>query len=463
MGRGNPLDSKSADKIVSFWNGIFQESINFTVSSTGGVVTGSLAADSGLPSLTMMFSDGLTVLNVDPALTIVLTPGTLSVLQDNYIYIPQSTKVLTLSTSSWPTTEHIRVAFVSLLTATQTENDGAQVNQNINDHLIDSTTLQGHLTHLANRARKENAKHDSGSAGTLTISAGDLWASITSGIISQLHEHVFPALDMQTGDDIHIVNNFAQPFVTESNLNTQVLDALGNSLANSSFSFVLWGVQNRTGQTSHMMLNLPTGTYARNAPDEAVSDPLNKSVYSIPKNYVGRGFLIARFTLVLQPNGTDWSLFDTEDITGKSPDSISGGGAGGTGVTEWPQLTDTPSSYVGQKGKIPRVNQAETALEFADQSITLVNSATYVLLTTDQLLHVIYTLTGPVTDIEIPTAQIVDGREFTIKDAGFNASVNNITVNTEGTELIEGQGNLVFTLDGDSFTLYAYGGNLFIK
>ena len=67
--------------------------------------------------------------------------------------------------------------------------------------------------------------------------------------------------------------------------------------------------------------------------------------------------------------------------------------------------------------------------------------------------------TQPVTDIEIPTAQIVDGREFTIKDAGFNANVNNITVNTEGAELIEGQASLVFTLDGDSFTLYAYGGN----
>ncbi len=462
MGRGNPLSLNTDEIILKFWDGIFRETIKFTVSSNGTVVTGSLEADSGLPNLTMMFSDGFTNLDVSTPLTIALTSGTLSVLQDNYIYIPKATKVLTLSTSGWPTAEHIRVAFVSLLTATQTQSDGAQVNQNINDHLADSTTLQGHLTHLANRIRKENARHDSGAVGTLTISAGDLWASVTSGVISQLHEHVYPALDMQTGDDIHIVNNFAQPFVTESNLNTQILDALGNTLVNSSFSFVLWGVQNRTGETSHMMLNLPTGGYARNDPDEAVSDPLNKSVYSIPKNYVGRGFLIARFTLVLQPNGTDWSLFDTEDITGKSPDSVSGGGAGGLGVTEWTGLTDTDPSYVGYAGKPSRVNPAETGLEFADPIPTPINAATYDLLPADQLLHVTYTLTGSII-ITIPTAKITDGREFTIKDAGLNAGTNNITVETEGAENIEGQSNLVMNIDGDSFTLYAYGGNLFIK
>lgn len=462
MSRGNPLDRKSGDEVIGFWNGVIKQTINFTVSSIGGVVTGSLSADSGQPSLTMMFSDGLSNLDVSTPLAIVLTSGTLSVLQDNYIYIPQSTKVLTLSTSGWPATEHARVAFVSLLTATQTENDGAQVNQNINDHITDSTTLQGHLTHLANRARKENARHDSGTVGTLTISAGDLWASVTSGVVSQLHDHIYPALDMQTSDDIHIVNNFVQPLVTESNLNTQTLDALGNTLANSSFSFVLWGVQNRTGETSHMMLNLPTGGYARNDPDNAVSDPLNKSVYSIPKNYVGRGFLIARFTLVLQPNGTDWSLFDTEDITGKSPDAVSGGGAGGLGVTEWTGLTDTDPSYVGFAGKPSRVNPAETGLEFSDPIPTLVNASTYALLPADQLLHVTYTLTGTVI-ITIPTAQIIDGREFTIKDADFNAGTNNITVETEGAQTIDGQPNLVMNIDGDSFTFYAYGGNLFIK
>ena len=89
-------------------------------------------------------------------------------------------------------------------------------------------------------------------------------------------------------------------------------------------------------------------------------------------------------------------------------------------------------------------------------------AAAYPLLSTDQLLHVAYTGTGAVV-ITIPTAQILDGREFTIKDAGLNCSVNNITVETEGAQTIEGISNLVMNLDGDSFTLYAYGGNLFIR
>ena len=309
--------------------------------------------------------------------------------------------------------------------------------------------------------RKENAKHDSGAAGTLTISGSDLWAAVTTGIISQLHDHIYPALDMQTGDDIHIVNNFAQPFVTESNLNTQTLDALGANLANSSFSFVLWGVQNRTGQTSHMMLNLPIGKYAKNDPDEAIADPLNKAIYSIPKNYVGRGFLIARFILILEADGTTWTLHDTINLRGKSPDSIAGGGGGGN-VTKWTELTDTDPSYAGFAGKPPRVNQAETGLEFADPIPTLVNAATYALLPADKLLHTTYTSIGSVI-ITIPTAQIIDGREFTIKDAGFNAATNNITINTEGAETIDGQPNFVINLDDDSFAFYAYGGNLFVK
>ncbi len=463
MSRGDPLSKKSGDEVINFWNGVFQETIDFEVSSDGAVITGSLAGDLGQAALTMMFSDGLSSLDVSTPLTIVLTPGALSALQDNYIYIPQSTKVLTVSASGWPVAEHIRVAFVSLLTATQTQNDGSQVNQNFNDHIVSDTTLQGHLTHITNRIRKENAKHDSGAAGTLTISAGDLWASVTSGVISQLHEHVFPALDMQTGDDIHIVNNFAQPFVTESNLNTQTLDAAGISLANSSFSFVLWGVQNRTGQASHIMLNLPTGKYAKNDPDEAVADPLNKSVYAIPKSYVGRGFLIARFTLILEANGTTWTLHDTEDLRGKIPNSTAGGGAGGIGVTEWTALIDTPSSYIGQKGRAPIVNQAETALEFADPPVTILNAATYILLISDRIVHVIYTTTGPVTSLTIPTALVTDGKEFTIKDAGGNAGTNNITVDTEGGETIDGSPTYVLDLDYESLTLYSDGSNLFIK
>lgn len=48
------------------------------------------------------------------------------------------------------------------------------------------------------------------------------------------------------------------------------------------------------------------------------------------------------------------------------PFFLGGGSGGGTGETEFKNLTDTPNSYAGQAGKITIVNQAEDALEFTD-------------------------------------------------------------------------------------------------
>ena len=81
-----------------------------------------------------------------------------------------------------------------------------------------------------------------------------------------------------------------------------------------------------------------------------------------------------------------------------------------------------------------------------------------VLLPSDNILHVLIGCT-----ITIPSAQIVDGREITIKDATFNASVENITIVTEGAETIDGAANLLIDTDGGSYTLYFYDGNVFIK
>ena len=79
----------------------------------------------------------------------------------------------------------------------------------------------------------------------------------------------------------------------------------------------------------------------------------------------GVAILIARFTMVLQADGTTWSLFDTEDLRGKLPNTTAGGGAGGGGVTTLLGLADTPVSYVGFKGRALTVAEGETAMEFA--------------------------------------------------------------------------------------------------
>jgi len=88
---------------------------------------------------------------------------------------------------------------------------------------------------------------------------------------------------------------------------------------------------------------------------------------------------------------------------------------------------------------------------------TVVNVATYDVLVTDFVLDVTYTITDPVTSLTIPTAQVINGRKIIIKDKGYNSSVNNITVDTEGGALIEGDATLVIAGDGDSVTLICDG------
>lgn len=435
------VKGRALDTTLNFWNGTFRETFKFEVVSNGTVVTGYLSpASLDHPDMTMLFTDGLSLLVTSPPAEIVLTPGTDEIPQSNYVYVLQSTKVLGISTSDWPVdVEHIKVAVVELWTAATTELSGAAKNQNWNDH-IEAETGQGHLSHICQNIREGRpAKWISGVEGSLVIDTtptpDDVWAKVTGGVVSQLHRQIFPILDMtqyeidavstgsQTftisddgdlsstfpdgriikvngstgndglyivsstlwsspdfvitveeailsavadgtiGDDIHVINHPSSPYFQTTNLNTQTLDAKGVSLANTSFAAVLVGIQNKTDTVSHLMLNLPSGSYGRLSPDDAVSDASNYSVYDIPAKFDGVGFLISRFIFQLQPGGTSWTLYATEDLRGKTPNVTAGGGGGGGGVSTFLGLTDTFSSFAGQGGKTVAVNEGETALE----------------------------------------------------------------------------------------------------
>lgn len=93
--------------------------------------------------------------------------------------------------------------------------------------------------------------------------------------------------------------------------------------------------------------------------------------------------------------------------------------------------------------------------------ITTVNDATYNLATTDFIVHITRTTTGTCT-ITLPSAQVVAGRTFYVKDAGGNASVYNITIDTQGSELIDGEADVVIDGDYESKNLYSNGTNWFI-
>jgi hypothetical protein len=363
------------DIIFNAFNGDFLESFDFGTTVTGGAIKGYLKRSDASDYLTMNFSDGFTLLDVSPADTITLTPGTDTDPQLQYVYVLKSTKVLTVSTSFWPSAEHIPVAVVALQSIATTSTNGALRNQNINDHIA-GTDGQGHISHIGKRIRKMSSAWESGTEGAVTIvgasSPDDVYVAVTGGMVWQMHLQTFPAQDMQTGDDIHVVNDFTTPYTTITNLNTELTDAENASLSGRSFSFVVWGVINKTGQESHLMLNLPTGSYSSGS--TAITDALGYSVYSIPKEFEGVGFLIARFTFSHSAaGGGTWTLQDTEDLRGTIPNISAGGGTGGVGVTTFLGLTDVPNSYSGEAGNIPRVAAGETALEFSVPAETVVN------------------------------------------------------------------------------------------
>jgi len=352
--------------VDNFWNGAIRESFDFRTVSTGGIVSGTLTAPTGTLTrdLTMMFSDGFTLLDTSPGASIVLTPGLDDTPQVNYIYIPRSTKVLTKSTSDWPTTEHIRIAEVLLQSAATTATDGALRNQNWNDHLASTISQQGHLSHIGARIRALSSEWHSGVAGTLSGAPSDVYISTTAGKVFQMHLQIFPAQDMSAGDKINVVNDSVSPYRSTANLNDITDDADGDTLNNRWFTLVIWGVANKSGETSHLMCNLPNGSYTSES--NAISDAFGRAVYTIPDAFKGVGFLIGAFTLRKSGATFTYNGGDAyQDLRGFVPNSTAGTGAGGSGITEFTTLTDTPSSYISEAKNVTVVNAGETALEFS--------------------------------------------------------------------------------------------------
>jgi len=370
--KGSPYDI-----VHNSFNDIFIESMKFTVASNGTTITGSLQRAGG-GDLTMQFSDGFTTLDCTPIKTITLTAGTATVPQTNYVYALKSTKDIAVSTSGWPSEEHIKISQVACRTAALTQSDGILRNQNWNDHIAGSNG-SGHVSHINERIRRLNADWYSGVTPSVSIVSAsapdDVYFSVTGGKVYQMHLQDFPAQSLPT-DDIHVVNHFTTPFTTITNLNTQLVDAVNGTLSNRSFSFVIWGVQNETGELSHLMLNLPLGSYISGT--EAIKDVENYSVYTIPEQFKGVGFLIARITFSHSPASSGiWTLNQVQDLRGYVPNNTAGGGAQGAGggVTTYLQLTDTPSTYASSANKLQGVNSGETALEHKAMTVTAAGTA----------------------------------------------------------------------------------------
>lgn len=348
------------NSILDAFDGAVRETFDFRTFSNGTTIYGVLSNPNGDDYLTLMFSDGWWDFAVPD--TIPLTAGTATNPQQSWVYIDKETKTLQSSTSGFPSTENAEIAKITLLDAANTQTYGALRNQNTNNHLK-YINNNGHIVHMGDRLRVLNAQWEDGVGLTVSGTPTNLYLATTSGNVWQLHKQVFEAHDMSAGDDIHIVNDFTTPYRTTSNLNTVTIYSDGSTWNNEWQNLVLWGVANKSGEVSHIMLNLSSDGYLTEA--DAIEDPNNYASYTIPRAFRGVGFLIARITVKRAPVGYTFNPSTGYlDLRGYYPNNTAGGGTGSSGLTEFTQLDDTPSSYTGQAFKLLRVNSGETAIEF---------------------------------------------------------------------------------------------------
>ena len=349
------------DTFNDAWDGATRETFNFTVTSNGAIVTGLLENVDPLDNLTLFFSDGAVFYTLDTTtvpLTIELTVGTDELTTTNYVYIPVDTKVLTVSTSGFPSAEHCKIAQLEVQSAATVQAEsGAERNQNINDH-VKTEDDNGHILHIATRLRKMNAEWDSGTEATLTGTPADSYIQVTGGAVYQLHEQSVDSFSMPARDII-ITNDFTTQNRRTDNLNTIDAYSDGSSWNNEWGKIVVWGIANKTGETDFYKLNLPSAGY--NSESSAVADASNFADYTIPKKYKGVGFLIASFTIRISGGTTTYNPgVGYQDLRGFIPNNVAGSGVGGGGVTTLLALNDVfATSYVGKKGYQLRVSDDE--------------------------------------------------------------------------------------------------------
>jgi hypothetical protein len=230
---------------------------------------------------------------------IALTAGTATVLQENWLYVISNNDVAILQQStSRPTGQYSMVADFALKDVASYATQGAFKFRRWTDALeFDGRSTTARTNE---RIRTLPAEWESGIVQALTIDAVPSPDSVTfttgAGEVWQKHLQAFPALDIAT-DGIYIVNHPTTPYLRVTDLNS--VEALqqsdGTSLSGARFNWVIWGVQNKDAGDCKLFLNLPVGQYGSDL--TTISDPNNYSVTSIPKEFKGVGFLIARLPM----------------------------------------------------------------------------------------------------------------------------------------------------------------------
>lgn len=360
-----------------FFNGTFLESFTALVTSDGAIVTLTVQQDT-TGDLTMRFSDGETTLDCTPALTIELTVGTDKAPTLNYIYVLQSTKVLTLSTSGWPATEYIKIGKFLIPSAAFVSANGSYTNHNFNDHAF-GTDNQGHGSHLGERSRKFGAVWDSGVAGDgttdyLTIAGATVTFKSTVGVVYQMHSHVVSAFD-SSATKMLVVNEPGTSYNDINNLYDLTQDSASGTLLNKWFNLIIIGVANQSSAFSAFLINLPGGTYVTQA--QAEDDTMNFNNYDIPGEFIGVAFLICRITV--QKTGSTFTYGSFKSLLGVSS-QIAGGSSFST-------LTE----FLDSQFKIQNAADPTKEIDFDASGISPATTRTITMPDVNVTLHNIFT------------------------------------------------------------------------
>ena len=361
------------------WNGAFLESARVDVTSNGAVITLSVEKQGG-GDLTAVFSDGYYLYDTTPPTTITLTAGSNISPQLNYVFVPQSTKVLTVSTVGWPITEHVPIATVLCQSAASVQTKGPYKVHAWTDHVVSPNDM-GHIAHLNYWMRQRAATWLSGVSQTYTITpqpgADNVIFTTASGRVLQLHEHDFPAFGGTP--DIYVVNDPVTPYKLINDLSAILTDSLGGTLVNRYFSLVIWGSVSEDAGDCKLFCNLPSGSYNSAL---GINQNIDKfSNYTIPSAFLGTGFLISEWKLRQQPaGGGTWTSISQISLLGLFPSVFAGGSTGGgsTFVDNAFRIVDdidNTRQIAFQAGSITAPNTR--TITMADQDINLTPGVDY--------------------------------------------------------------------------------------
>jgi hypothetical protein len=325
---GDRADWELHRDVSRYFNGARIDTASATVTESGGTVFLNLEAEGG-GDIGFIFDRVEYTLDCTPILQVTLTAGTDTMPQINYVYVTESLGVLSLiaNTTGFPTGAHSPIAHVFVQSAAGVAVDGPFKLHGLTDHISGDDT--GHSLHINEKLRSLPASWVSGAgAQPLVVSSPDAYLSVDAGVIYHLHAHTWPARDMQSGDPAWVVNDPTTPYLRITTLDDINQDALGGTINVRWFPLVVWGACTEEQSSCKLFINLPGGTYSTQMAAENDSD--NYANYGIPREFLGVGFLIAKYIVQGQNSGA-WVEGTRIDLRGLYPALQP---AGGTAITD---------------------------------------------------------------------------------------------------------------------------------